>query len=160
VTIRPAIEKLKLRELMLCVVLAGLAFSAAAEKPARSDQAQTRQRAADPGVTVQVQIGTFFGDAQREAARRYYEPQFRAGKCPPGLAKKNNGCQPPGQAKQWQLGQPLPASVVFYPVPRTVTVRIGLPPPGHDYVRVAADILLIAIGTRMVIDAIEDLSGR
>jgi len=24
--------------------------------------------------------------------------------CPPGLAKKNNGCMPPGQAKKWQRG--------------------------------------------------------
>jgi Ni/Co efflux regulator RcnB len=29
--------------------------------------------------------------------------------CPPGLAKKNNGCLPPGQAKsQWNVGQRLP----------------------------------------------------
>ena len=33
----------------------------------------------------------------------------------------------------------------------------GLPPAGHRYVRVANDILLIAAGTGMVIDAIEDL---
>ena len=29
--------------------------------------------------------------------------------CPPGLAKKHNGCQPPGQARQrWERGQRLP----------------------------------------------------
>jgi len=33
----------------------------------------------------------------------------------------------------------------------------GAPPAGHRYVRVAADILLIAVGTAMVVDAIEDL---
>jgi len=38
-------------------------------------------------------------------------------------------------------------------------VRLGTPPAGYKYVRVAADILLIAVGTSMVIDAIEDL-GR
>jgi hypothetical protein len=32
-------------------------------------------------------------------------------------------------------------------------------PSGHKYVRVASDILLIAIGSSMVVDAIEDL-GR
>ena len=31
------------------------------------------------------------------------------------------------------------------------------PPTGYRYVRVASDILLIAIGTNLVIDAIEDL---
>ena len=39
-----------------------------------------------------------------------------------------------------------------------ISVRIGLPPPGYRYVRVAADILMIAVGTGMVIDAVEDLT--
>lgn len=111
------------------------------------------------GVSVNIQIGGYFGDSQRMAAREYYEPRFRAGNCPPGLAKKNNGCMPPGQAKKWQVGRPLPHDVVYYPVPSGVSVQIGLPPAGHKYVRVAADILLIAVGTGMVVDAIEDL-GR
>ena len=110
------------------------------------------------GPDVQVNIGAYFGDAQRVAVREYYGPRFRAGKCPPGLAKKNNGCLPPGQAKKWVIGQPLPHGVVYYPVPAAVVVQLGAPPAGHKYVRVAADILLIAIGTALVVDAIEDLS--
>jgi Ni/Co efflux regulator RcnB len=109
------------------------------------------------GVSVQIQIGGYFGEAQRRAARDYYEPRWRAGKCPPGLAKKGNGCQPPGQAKQWQRGEPLPRDVVVYNVPTSVQVKLGTPPAGHKFVRVATDILLIAVGTGMVIDAIEDL---
>jgi Ni/Co efflux regulator RcnB len=54
-------------------------------------------------------------------------------------------------------GQALPKDVVFYPVPNQVIVKIGLPPKGYKYVRVANDILMIAIGTNMVVDAIEDL---
>lgn len=147
------------RAVLLCFSLTGLSMPAFAEKSDRPDKAGRYQSGSGAGVSVQVQIGGFFGESQRSAARSYYVPRLRAGKCSPGLAKKNKGCQPPGQAKHWQLGQPLPASVVFYPVPRAVTVRMGLPPPGHEYVRVAADILLIAIGTRLVIDAIEDLGG-
>ena len=34
---------------------------------------------------------------------------YGTGGCPPGLAKKNNGCLPPGQAKKlFNLGQRLP----------------------------------------------------
>ncbi len=34
-----------------------------------------------------------------------------AGGCPPGLAKKNNGCMPPGQAKKlYNVGQRFPMS--------------------------------------------------
>jgi Ni/Co efflux regulator RcnB len=109
-----------------------------------------------PDVTVR--IGAYFGEPQRAAARDYYGAQARGGKCPPGLAKKNNGCLPPGQAKKWGIGQPLPRDVVWYPVPPAVVVQLGAPPSGYKYVRVAADILLIAIGTSMVVDAIEDLT--
>jgi len=49
--------------------------------------------------------------------------------------------------------------VIYYNVPQALIVQIGQPPAGHRYVRVATDILLIAIGTGMVIDAIEDIGG-
>ena len=118
-----------------------------------------RDRGSSTNVSINVQIGGYFGEPQRLAAHEYYAPRFKAGHCPPGLAKKRNGCQPPGQAKKWQMGRPLPGDVIYYPVPSGVSVQLGLPPAGHKYVRVAADILLIAIGTGMVVDAIEDL-GR
>jgi Ni/Co efflux regulator RcnB len=101
----------------------------------------------------------YFGDPQRIVVHDYYGQQFRTGRCPPGLAKKNNGCMPPGQAKKWRVGRPLPREVVYYDVPRDLVVQLGTPPAGHKYVRVAADILLITVGTAMVVDAIQDL-GR
>lgn len=100
-----------------------------------------------------------FEQRHREVVRVYYTEQFRGGRCPPGLAKKHNGCLPPGQAKKWRVGRPLPREVIYYEVPPPLVVQIGVPPRGYRYVRVATDILLIAIGTGMVIDAIEDL-GR
>jgi len=65
----------------------------------------------------------------------------------------------PGQAKKWQVGRPLPRDVIYYEVPNSLVVQIGVPPSGHRYVRVAGDILMIAIGTGMIVDAIENL-GR
>ncbi len=100
-----------------------------------------------------------FEERHHVIVREYYAEQFRGGRCPPGLAKKHNGCMPPGQAKKWQLGRSLPRDVVYYDVPQPLLVQIGPPPSGHRYVRVASDILLIAIGTGMVVDAIENL-GR
>lgn len=110
-------------------------------------------------VAANISVGSFFGASQRTAVRDYYEPRIKSGSCPPGLAKKNNGCLPPGQAKKWQVGRSLPSDVVYHSIPNSVLVQLGVPPAGHKYVRVAADILLIAVGTNMVIDAIEDL-GR
>jgi len=102
-------------------------------------------------------MGAYFGEQQRQQVQNYYGTRYSAKNCPPGLAKKNNGCMPPGQAKKWALGQPLPSTVVLYPVPQAVVVKLGVPPAGYRYVRAANDILLIAIGTSMVVDAIEDL---
>jgi Ni/Co efflux regulator RcnB len=100
-----------------------------------------------------------FDSRHREYVRDYYADEYRRGHCPPGLAKKHNGCMPPGQAKKWRVGHPLPRDVVYYEVPRELVVKIGPPPSGYRYVRVASDILMIAVGTSMVVDAINDL-GR
>ncbi|MDY0212490.1 MAG: hypothetical protein RBR06_05755 [Desulfuromonadaceae bacterium] len=105
------------------------------------------------GVTVTVG----FHDNDRRVINEYYSNEKRKGKCPPGLAKKNNGCQPPGQAKKWQKGQPLAKHTKYYKLPKELRVRLPLPPPNHRYVRVAGDILMIATGTSMVVDAIEDI---
>jgi len=118
---------------------------------------EARQGLQAPSYSGQVQIGGYFQQQHRDAARDYYDRPENRGFCPPGLAKKGNGCLPPGQAKKWRQGYPLPTSVVVYEVPRSVVLTLGVPPPGYRYVRVASDILLIAIGTGMVIDAIEGL---
>jgi len=103
--------------------------------------------------------GKHFGDHDRAVIRDYYVDAGRGCHCPPGLAKKNNGCLPPGQAKKWAVGQPLPPAVVYEPLPSALVVQLTPPPIGYRYVRVAGDILLIGAGTRMVVDAIQDL-GR
>ena len=100
-----------------------------------------------------------FDSRHRVLVRDYYGQQYSGGRCPPGLAKKHNGCMPPGLAKQWHIGQPLQRDVVYYSVPQQLVVQIGLPPTGYRYVRVASDILMMAIGTGMIVDAIQDL-GR
>lgn len=100
---------------------------------------------------------TYFNDQQRVVIRKYYEESFHSDHCPPGLAKKKNGCLPPGQAKKWSKGKPLPRDVIYYDLPQRVVVSLGAPPAGHKYVRITTDILLIAIGTGMVVDAISDL---
>lgn len=100
-----------------------------------------------------------FDSRHRVLVRDYYGQQYSAGRCPPGLAKKHNGCMPPGQAKKWQIGQRLQRDVVYYSVPQQLVVQIGQPPVGYRYVRVASDILMMAIGTGMIVDAIQDL-GR
>ncbi|WP_120717905.1 hypothetical protein [Tsuneonella amylolytica] len=49
----------------------------------------------------------------------YRDGRYYGSNCPPGLAKKNNGCLPPGQAKaRWQVGQRLPTAYQNYYIPQ------------------------------------------
>jgi Ni/Co efflux regulator RcnB len=100
-----------------------------------------------------------FDERQRLAVHSYFTPRFQSGRCPPGLAKKHNGCIPPGQAKKWRVGYPLPQGMIYHPLPPHLVSQLGIPGPGYRYVRVAADVLLIAAGTGLVIDAIQDLNA-
>lgn len=129
------------------------------ERHAERERQDYRSAPDAPHTSVDIRIGGYFGNAQRIEVGNYYREQAHGGACPPGLAKKHNGCMPPGQARKWALGQPLPRDVVYYPLEPGISVRLGVPPAGYKYVRVASDILLIAVGSSMVVDAIKDL-GR
>ncbi len=103
--------------------------------------------------------GDYFNEQRQRNIHHYYSEQYRKGHCPPGLRKKGNRCIPPGHAKMWKKGRQLPREVIFYDLPPSIIVHLGPPPPRHRFVRVAQDILLIAVGTGMVVDAFEDI-GR
>jgi hypothetical protein len=99
-----------------------------------------------------------FTDDDRTAARGYFEGKHGRGKCPPGLAKKNNGCLPPGQAKKrYVVGQRIPRGVVFEEPPVELTVRMPPVPAGYRYVMVDGDLVKLAVGTMLVVDAIDGL---
>lgn len=78
--------------------------------------------------------------------------------CPPGLAKKNPPCVPPGQAKKYGAGAILPEGA-FVPVPGDIVARLAPPPRHARYVRVDRDVYLITEGTRKVLEAIELFSA-
>lgn len=130
--------------------------SAKKEKKIKKDKGNKGKKndnIADDRVTGSI----YFTDRHRNVIHNYYREQYRSGHCPPGLAKKNNGCMPPGQAKKYQIGRPLPADVELYDLPDYVLRDLGTPPSGNRFVRIASDILMISVGSRMVVDAIEDL---
>src|SRR4028119_285910 len=58
--------------------------------------------------------------------------------CPPGLAKKNNGCLPPGQAKKLRVGQRYVQSYGYKPyaytqIPYDLRQQDGLDPYNNYY---------------------------
>lgn len=58
--------------------------------------------------------------------------------CPPGLAKKNNGCLPPGQAKKLGIGQRYAQSYgydryAYNQIPYDLRQQYGLDPSNNYY---------------------------
>jgi len=99
-----------------------------------------------------------FADGDREGVRRYFVEKHGRGNCPPGLAKRNNGCLPPGQAKKrYSVGQRLPPEVIFVDPPVELTARLRPCPAGYRYVVVDGDLVKLAVGTMLVVDAIQGL---
>ena len=110
------------------------------------------------GQTADDGVDKYFHNAHRDVIRAYYGDAIERGHCPPGLAKKHNGCLPPGQAKKWRLGHPLPHDVVYHDLPQELLDKLADTPEDYKLIRVGADILKIAIGTRLVLEALEDLA--
>ena len=118
------------------------------------DKHEHEDKAKDGHGHRDVVQGAYFDDRHRTVVRTYYaEPRH----CPPGLAKKHNGCMPPGQAKKWRVGERLPTTVVYTAVPQPVLVQLPPVPTGYRYVNVTGDILLVALGSMMVVDGINGL---
>ncbi len=85
-----------------------------AEKRA-DKQYEKAEKRADKRQREEIKQGAYFNDDHRRYAREYYAQHYGDGRrCPPGLAKKNNGCMPPGQARKWNVGEPIPRGVVVY----------------------------------------------
>ena len=70
--------------------------------------------------------------------------------CPPGLAKKNNGCLPPGQAKKiYGIGDRIDDDYIVIRSPD----RYGLN-PGQTYYRIGDYVYRVDRETREVLDLI------
>lgn len=126
----------------------------------QEERAEGRGDGANRGERHEVKPGAYFNERQRELAHRSYVEHYgNAKRCPPGLAKKNNGCLPPGQARRWSVGEPIPSGVVLYPVPQPVLVQLPPPPIGYRYSRAGGDVVLIRINGNVVADVLLNIFG-
>ena len=129
-----------------------------AEKYEKKYQKQLEK--AEKRERKEIAQGTYFNDQQRTYVREYYTTNYGSGrKCPPGLAKKNNGCLPPGQAQDLVVGQPIPKNVTVYQVAQPVIRKLPAAPVGYRYERIGGDIVLVQQENNIVVDIIKGLLG-
>ncbi|MES2280234.1 MAG: RcnB family protein [Pseudomonadota bacterium] len=108
----------------------------------------------------EIKQGAYFNDQQRTYVREYYTTNYGGAKrCPPGLAKKNNGCLPPGQARNWAVGQPVPRGVTLYSVAPPVVRMLPPAPYGYRYARLGGDVVLVQQQNNIIVDIIQGLLG-
>ena len=143
--------------LAIAVVVGVPAFGKKPDSPGNSgSQGLSQSNSASAPVHEDSHASqNYFNDDRRARIRDYYSSYRKAGNCPPGLAKKNNGCQPPGQLKKWRKGEPLPRDVVYYDLPFALINELGPTPDGQRVVQVGTDLLLISIATGMIVDAFQ-----
>lgn len=140
---------------------AGLATSAWADND--KDKGHGKGHGPRSQAVVVQPVRVIVPDRDRQTVYTYYRTEYAHVRCPPGLAKKGNGCLPPGQAyvpvrNVYVVGQPLPPTVVYQPVPPVLVERLEPVPPGYGYVQVDNDVLLMDMATRMIADIVNDLN--
>ena len=128
-------------------VLGAAASSSASASAHRAKQAVDDR--ADPNtILVNVGEGThyarkplgpgvYFADRHRAAVRKYYQehPQSRG-------------------AVRWQIGEPVPSGATLAPVPQSLLASLPKLPPGHRYAELGGEVVLVASGSKMVVDGI------
>jgi len=138
----------RLAPLGVLMATLALAVPAFAEKPGKG-----KKKGHDEETTALT-----FSSGQRDSVQVYFVEKHGRGHCPPGLAKKDNGCLPPGQAKKrYVVGHPLPHGVEIHEIPAEISIRVGPPPAGYRYGMVDGDLVKLAVGTQLIVDAIDGL---
>jgi Ni/Co efflux regulator RcnB len=137
---------------LLVAALLGAGPTLAQERKAKQavdDRADTRAPADDVGKGTHfarkpLGPGAYFDDGNRAAVHKFFAAQ---------------PAKPASSRKRWQIGQSLAASAGAA-VPPPLLASLPKLPPGHSYVQVGGDVLLIATGSRMVVDGIAAAPAR
>lgn len=98
-------------------------------------------------------VRVVFSDHDRSLIRDYYRVNYHS--LPPGLAKK--GKVPPGHAMKLYRNQPIPPGFDWRYLPDNLERRLSRLPDDYVRVVVGADVGIMNVRTRVIMDLIEDL---
>lgn len=111
-------------------------------KQAVDDRADPRMRLDDVGKGTHfarkpLGTGAYIGDKSRDAVLKYYQEHPSA-----------------GTAANWKVGEPVPRGAALASVPPGLLASLPQLPPGHRYVELGGEVVMIAAGSRVVVDGI------
>lgn len=111
--------------------------AAVAAAPARNTAAMGNVRALAP-----VPLGPpTFSSRDQMLVRKYYEASPSA-----------------VPAARWRIGERVPPDAAMTGVPRDVRAALTALPPGHQYVQLDGDVVLVAVQSRIVVDGVSRTS--
>ena len=137
---------------------AATAIVPAAVAPAAAQPAPGSQRAAKAAVDDQTgahaPVADNVGTGSRIGGKRLAPGAYFNGKVQ-ALVRQYYAAHPaPGRAAECRIGDPVPPGVKLTGVPDGLRAALPKLPPGHQYVQLGGEVVLVAVGSRMVVDGI------
>jgi len=109
-----------------------------------------------PEASASNPVTIRFSESDRIAIHDYFRrASTGASGLPPGLAKRQQ--LPPGLQKQLREKGTLPPGLQKRALPGELDGRLSRLPPGYERVIVGADVLLVEIATRVIVDILTDV---
>lgn len=109
-----------------------------------------------PEPSAETHVTVRFAERDKIVIRDYYRhPGSGASGLPPGLANKQQ--LPPGLQKQVREKGTLPPGLQKRLLPGELEGRLSRLPPGYERVIVGADVVIVEIATRVIVDILADI---
>ena len=110
----------------------------------------------EPEAAVSSAAAVRFVESDKAAIRDYFRrASSGASGLPPGLAKRQQ--LPPGLQKQVREKGTLPPGLQKRLLPGELEGRLSRLPPGYERVIVGADVVIVEIATRVILDILRDV---
>lgn len=109
---------------------------------------------------AEIGVAVVFSDGELATIRAYYANSGTRTANSAGMSMGMGGglsALPPGIAKHYELGKPLPPGIAKQVLPAALRSLLPPAPTGHERIVVAGKILLVAIATQVIVDVISDI---
>ena len=132
---------------------AAVAVAPAAVQAAPASQRVVKQAVddrADPRAQVPDDVGKGTSFARKPlGAGAYLGARHQA------LVRKYYEAHPvSGRVANWKIGEPVPPRAPLAGVPDELRAALPVVPPGHQYVQLGGEVVLVAVQSRMVVDGV------
>lgn len=112
------------------------------------------KQAVDDRADLRTQVPNDVGMGTH-LSRKRLAPGAYLGSKHQAMVRKYYAAHPaPGRGAKWSIGDPVPKDAALTGVPDELRAALPRVPPGHQYVQVDGEVVLLAVQSRMVVDGV------